>query len=206
MIWDVHNENFILDSTRIFMKAFHLLLFDGSLIFPECILIFDLILLLTIHIPWLYFISSTNLVMSIMALLFRWREEPIISFSGNFQRNNFNKIFQFLILLCSTLCIPLSVEYIECTEMVITEYLFFVLTVTLGGIFLCSANNLITIFVAPKCFSLCPYLLSGYTKKDVRSNEATMKYLLMGEASSSIVVHGFSWLYGSSGGRSSFKK
>nr|YP_009419101.1 NADH-plastoquinone oxidoreductase subunit 2 [Symplocos paniculata]YP_009419116.1 NADH-plastoquinone oxidoreductase subunit 2 [Symplocos paniculata]YP_009419623.1 NADH-plastoquinone oxidoreductase subunit 2 [Symplocos costaricana]YP_009419638.1 NADH-plastoquinone oxidoreductase subunit 2 [Symplocos costaricana]YP_009446309.1 NADH-plastoquinone oxidoreductase subunit 2 [Symplocos ovatilobata]YP_009446325.1 NADH-plastoquinone oxidoreductase subunit 2 [Symplocos ovatilobata]YP_010183632.1 NADH len=207
MIWHVQNENFILDSTRIFMKAFHLLLFDGSFIFPECILILGLILLLMIDstfdqkdIPWLYFISSTSLVMSITALLFRWREEPMISFSGNFQTNNFNEIFQFLILLCSTLCIPLSVEYVECTEMAITEFLLFVLTATLGGMFLCGANDLITIFVAPECFSLCSYLLSGYTKKDVRSNEATMKYLLMGGASSSILVHGFSWLYGSSGG------
>nr|YP_010158553.1 NADH-plastoquinone oxidoreductase subunit 2 [Xylia xylocarpa]YP_010158568.1 NADH-plastoquinone oxidoreductase subunit 2 [Xylia xylocarpa]QRG30680.1 NADH-plastoquinone oxidoreductase subunit 2 [Xylia xylocarpa]QRG30681.1 NADH-plastoquinone oxidoreductase subunit 2 [Xylia xylocarpa] len=207
MIWHVQNENLILDSTRIFMKAFHLLLFDGSFIFPECILIFGLILLLMIDstsdqkdIPWLYFISSTSLVMSITALLFRWREEPMISFSGNFQTNNFNEIFQFLILLCSTLCIPLSVEYIECTEMAITEFLLFILTATLGGMFLCGANDLITIFVAPECFSLCSYLLSGYTKKDVRSNEATTKYLLMGGASSSILVHGFSWLYGSSGG------
>nr|YP_010892128.1 NADH dehydrogenase subunit 2 [Ludwigia adscendens]YP_010892143.1 NADH dehydrogenase subunit 2 [Ludwigia adscendens]WJO89824.1 NADH dehydrogenase subunit 2 [Ludwigia adscendens]WJO89839.1 NADH dehydrogenase subunit 2 [Ludwigia adscendens]WMY92963.1 NADH-plastoquinone oxidoreductase subunit 2 [Ludwigia adscendens]WMY92979.1 NADH-plastoquinone oxidoreductase subunit 2 [Ludwigia adscendens] len=197
----------MLDSTRIFMKAFHLPLFDGSFIFPECILIFGLILLLMLDstsdqkdIPWLYFISSTSLVMSITALLFRWREEPMILFSGNFQTNNFNEIFQFLILLCSTLCIPLSVEYIECTEMAITEFLLFVLTATLGGMFLCGANDLITIFVAPECFSLCSYLLSGYTKKDVRSNEATMKYLLMGGASSSILVHGFSWLYGSSGG------
>nr|YP_009737903.1 NdhB [Fritillaria monantha]YP_009737919.1 NdhB [Fritillaria monantha]QIA91871.1 NdhB [Fritillaria monantha]QIA91887.1 NdhB [Fritillaria monantha] len=207
MIWHVQNENFILDSTRIFMKAFHLLLFHGSFIFPECILIFGLILLLMIDLtsdqkdrPWFYFISSTSLVISITALLFRWREEPIISFSGNFQTNNFNEIFQFLILLCSTLCIPLSVEYIECTEMAITEFLLFVLTATLGGMFLCGANDLITIFVAPECFSLCSYLLSGYTKRDVRSNEATTKYLLMGGASSSILVHGFSWLYGSSGG------
>nr|YP_009570065.1 NADH-plastoquinone oxidoreductase subunit 2 [Myricaria paniculata]YP_009570080.1 NADH-plastoquinone oxidoreductase subunit 2 [Myricaria paniculata]YP_010268415.1 NADH-plastoquinone oxidoreductase subunit 2 [Myricaria squamosa]YP_010268430.1 NADH-plastoquinone oxidoreductase subunit 2 [Myricaria squamosa]QBC68444.1 NADH-plastoquinone oxidoreductase subunit 2 [Myricaria paniculata]QBC68445.1 NADH-plastoquinone oxidoreductase subunit 2 [Myricaria paniculata]UIG86622.1 NADH-plastoquinone oxido len=207
MIWHVQNENFILDSTRIFMKAFHLLLFNGSFIFPECILIFGLILLLMIDSTsdekdrsWFYFISSTSLVMSITALLFRWREEPMISFSGNFQTNNFNQIFQFLILLCSTLCIPLSVEYIECTEMAITEFLLFVLTATLGGMFLCGANDLITIFVAPECFSLCSYLLSGYTKKDVRSNEATTKYLLMGGASSSILVHGFSWLYGSSGG------
>nr|YP_010374357.1 NADH-plastoquinone oxidoreductase subunit 2 [Nerine sarniensis]YP_010374371.1 NADH-plastoquinone oxidoreductase subunit 2 [Nerine sarniensis]QWW90069.1 NADH-plastoquinone oxidoreductase subunit 2 [Nerine sarniensis]QWW90083.1 NADH-plastoquinone oxidoreductase subunit 2 [Nerine sarniensis] len=207
MIWHVQNENFILDSTRIFMKAFHLLLFHGSFIFPECILIFGLILLLMIDStsdqkdrPWFYFISSTSLVMSITALLFRWKEEPIISFSGNFQTNNFNEIFQFIILLCSTLCIPLSVEYIECTEMAITEFLLFVLTATLGGMFLCGANDLITIFVAPECFSLCSYLLSGYTKRDVRSNEATTKYLLMGGASSSILVHGFSWLYGSSGG------
>ncbi|PWA71802.1 NADH:quinone oxidoreductase/Mrp antiporter, membrane subunit (chloroplast) [Artemisia annua] len=84
--------------------------------------------------------------------------------------------------------------------MAITEFLLFVLTATIGGMFLCGANDLITIFVAPECFSLCSYLLSGYTKKDVRSNEATMKYLLMGGASSSILVHGFSWLYGSSGG------
>ncbi|XP_048227296.1 NAD(P)H-quinone oxidoreductase subunit 2 B, chloroplastic-like [Ricinus communis] len=84
--------------------------------------------------------------------------------------------------------------------MAITEFLLFVLTATLGGMFLCGANNLITIFVAPECFSLCSYLLSGYTKKDVRSNEATMKYLLMGGASSSILVHAFSWLYGLSGG------
>nr|YP_009675849.1 NADH dehydrogenase subunit 2 [Anathallis obovata]QDE12586.1 NADH dehydrogenase subunit 2 [Anathallis obovata] len=165
MIWHVQNENFILDSTRIFMKAFHLLLFHGSFIFPECILIFGLILLLMIDStsdqkdrPWFYFISSTSLVMSITALFFRWREEPIISFSGNFQTNNFNEIFQFLILLCSTLCIPLSVEYIECTEMAITEFLLFVLTATLGGMFLCGANDLITIFVAPECFSLCSYL------------------------------------------------
>nr|YP_010043257.1 NADH dehydrogenase subunit 2 [Corydalis shensiana]YP_010043271.1 NADH dehydrogenase subunit 2 [Corydalis shensiana]YP_010473882.1 NADH dehydrogenase subunit 2 [Corydalis curviflora]YP_010473907.1 NADH dehydrogenase subunit 2 [Corydalis curviflora]YP_010474458.1 NADH dehydrogenase subunit 2 [Corydalis minutiflora]YP_010474483.1 NADH dehydrogenase subunit 2 [Corydalis minutiflora]YP_010474628.1 NADH dehydrogenase subunit 2 [Corydalis melanochlora]YP_010474653.1 NADH dehydrogenase subunit 2 len=207
MIWHVQNENFILDSTRIFMKAFQLLLFHGSFLVPECILIFGLILLLMIDStsdqkdrPWFYFISSTSLVMSITALLFRWREEPMIRFSGNFQTNNFNEIFQFLILLCSTLCIPLSVEYIECTEMAITEFLLFVVTATLGGMFLCGANDFITIFVALECFSLCSYLLSGYTKRDVRSNEATTKYLLMGGASSSILVHGFSWLYGSSGG------
>nr|YP_010392183.1 NADH-plastoquinone oxidoreductase subunit 2 [Wahlenbergia marginata]UPX07792.1 NADH-plastoquinone oxidoreductase subunit 2 [Wahlenbergia marginata] len=207
MIWHIQNENFILNFTRIFMKAFHFLLFDGSFIFPECILIFGLILLLMIDStsnqkdrPCFYFISSTSLLMSITALLFRWREEPMISFSGNLQTNNFNEIFEVLILLCSTLCIPLSVEYIECTKMAITEFLLFLLTATLGGMFLCGANDLITIFVAPECFSLCSYLLSGYTKKDVRSNEATMKYLLMGGASSSILIHGFSWLYGLSGG------
>lgn len=120
------------------MKVVHLLIFDGRFLFPELILILGLILLLMIdstldqkEISWFYFISSTSFVMSITALLFRWREEPMISFSGKFQTNNFNKIFQFLILVSSTLCIPLSVEYIECTEMVITEFLLFILTVTL---------------------------------------------------------------------------
>jgi NAD(P)H-quinone oxidoreductase subunit 2 len=100
----------------------------------------------------------------------------MISFSGNFQTNYLNEIFQFLNLLCSTLCIPLSVEYIEYTEIAIIELLLFVLTATLERMFLCGANDLITIYVALEYFNLCSYLLSGYTKKDVRSNEATTKY------------------------------
>lgn len=63
----------------------------------------------------------------------------------------------------------------------------------LNQMFLCGANDLITIFVAPKCSSLCSYLLSRYTKKDIWSNEATTKYLLMSGARSSFLVHGFFW-------------
>nr|BBF90984.1 NADH-plastoquinone oxidoreductase subunit 2 [Lepidothamnus intermedius] len=189
------------------MNEFHLLLFYGNSIFPECILILGLFILLIIDLisdqknkAWFYSIPLTSLILSIAILLSRWREEPIISFLGNFQTNNFNEIFQFLILLCSILCIPLSVEYILCTKLAVTEFLLFILTAALGGMFLCGANDLATIFVALESFSLCSYLLSGYTKRDVRSNEATMKYLLMGGASSSILVYGFSWLYGLSGG------
>nr|QYB21641.1 NADH-plastoquinone oxidoreductase subunit 2 [Halocarpus bidwillii] len=189
------------------MNEFHLLRFYANSIFPECILILGLFIVLIIDLisdqkkkAWFYLIPLTSLLLSIAILLSRWREEPIISFLGNFQMNNFNETFQFLILLCSTLCIPLSVEYIQCTQMPITEFLLFVLTAALAGMFLCGANDLATIFVALECFSLCCYLLSGYTKRDVRSNEATMKYLLMGGASSSILVYGFSWLYGLSGG------
>jgi NAD(P)H-quinone oxidoreductase subunit 2 len=45
------------------------------------------------------------------------------------------------------------------------EFIIFVLTTTIGGMFLCGANDLITIFIALECLSLCSYLLSGYTKK-----------------------------------------
>nr|YP_009240128.1 NADH-plastoquinone oxidoreductase subunit 2 [Sciadopitys verticillata]AMO00713.1 NADH-plastoquinone oxidoreductase subunit 2 [Sciadopitys verticillata]BAW34547.1 NADH-plastoquinone oxidoreductase subunit 2 [Sciadopitys verticillata]BCK60716.1 NADH-plastoquinone oxidoreductase subunit 2 [Sciadopitys verticillata] len=189
------------------MKEFHLLLFHGNSILPESILILGLFLLLIIDFiynkkekAWFYFISLTSLVLSITVLFFRWGEGPMISFLGNFQTNNFNEIFRFLILLCTILCIPLSVEYIHCTKMAITEFLLFILIAALGGMFLCGANDLVTIFVALECLSLCSYLLSGYSKRDVRSNEATMKYLLMGGASSSILVYGFSWIYGLSGG------
>ncbi|KAJ8441870.1 hypothetical protein Cgig2_034129 [Carnegiea gigantea] len=133
---------------------------------------FDLILHLRIdsnsarkYIIWLYFISSTSLLISI-TLLFRWRADPMISFSEISKHTISMKIFQFLILICSTVCLPLAIECIECTEMALTE------------------------------FFLYSYILSGYTKKDAQSNELIMKYLLMCEASFSILL----------GERLSFKK
>lgn len=185
----------------------------GNTILPESILIFGLIIILILDLilkkkntSLLYFISLISLLLSIIILLFQWEEKSIISFLGNFQTNSFNRIFRFFIALCSMLCIPLSFEYIKCTKMAITEFLIFILTATIGGMFLCGANDLITIFVALECLSLCSYLLSGYTKKDVRSNEAVMKYLLMGGTSSSILAYGFSWLYGSSGGETQLQR
>ena len=185
----------------------------GNTILPECILISGLIIILILDLilkkkntSLLYFISLISLLLSIIILLFQWEEKSIISFLGNFQTNSFNRIFRFFIALCSMLCIPLSVEYIKCTKMAITEFLIFILTATIGGMFLCGANDLITIFVALECLSLCSYLLSGYTKKDVRSNEAVMKYLLMGGTSSSILAYGFSWLYGLSGGETQLQR
>lgn len=187
--------------------------FYGSTILPECILIFFLIIILILNSileienkNLFFLISLLSLSISIAILLFQLQEKPIVSFSGNFQTDSFNKIFQIFIGLCSILCIPLSIDFIECTKLLITEFIIFILTATIGGMFLCGANDLITIFVSLECSSLCSYLLSGYTKKDVRSNEAVMKYLLIGGTSSSILAYGFSWLYGLSGGEFQLQK
>jgi NADH:ubiquinone oxidoreductase subunit 2 (subunit N) len=187
--------------------------FYGSTILPECILIFFLLIILILDLivvikkkDLFFFISLLGLLISIVILLFQLQEKPTISFLGNFQANNFNKIFRIFIALCSILCIPLSIDFIKCTKLSITEFFIFILTATIGGMFLCGANDLITIFVSLECLSLCSYLLSGYTKKDVRSNEAVMKYLLIGGTSSSILAYGFSWLYGLSGGEFQLQK
>nr|YP_009629048.1 NdhB [Lewinskya incana]QBX99194.1 NdhB [Lewinskya incana] len=192
---------------------FNFSFFYTSTILPECILLFFLIVILILDLileiknKYLFFyISLLSLSFSIVILLFQFQKEPTISFSGNFQDDSFSRILQIFIVLCSILCIPLSTDFIECTKLSITEFFVFILTATIGGMFLCSANDLVTIFVSLECLSLCSYLLSGYTKNDVRSNEAVMKYLLIGGTSSSFLIYGFSWLYGLSGGELQLQK
>jgi NAD(P)H-quinone oxidoreductase subunit 2 len=184
----------------------------GNAILPECIPIFGLLIIFLTDListkkntTIFYSISVISLFLSLITLIFQRETESISSFSGSFQIDNFNRIFQILIVLSSMICIPMAIEYTGCTGMPIPEFLIFLLAGTIGGMLLCGANDLITIFVSLECLSLCSYLLCSFTKKDIRSNEAGMKYLLIGGLSSSILLYGFSWLYGLSGGQTNIQ-
>lgn len=190
------------------MKELSSFLADWNLLLPEFSLIFGIIFFLVVDLLSIkkkkYLFSHTSLIILALAILIisiEWNENLMLAFGGTLQINNFNNIFRLFILICSFLCIPLSLEYIKYAKLPITEFLVFLFTATLGSMFLCSANDLLTIFIALECLSLSSYLLASYTKRDIRSNEATMKYLLMGGATSSILVYGFSLLYGLSGGK-----
>ena len=70
----------------------------------------------------------------------------------------------------------------------------------LGAMLLCGATDLVSIFVALETLSVSSYLLSGYMKRDARSSEAALKYLLVGSAAAAVFLYGTSLLYGVSGG------
>lgn len=177
-------------------------------ILPECVLILSLLTVLIVDVTtkkasWLSNIALTGLLSATTILLIQviQGQQLSTSFLGSFQVDGFSVAFRALICFASTLCIPLSTEYIRRSGMAMSEFLIFLLTATVGAMFVCGANDLVTIFVSLECLSLSSYLLAGYAKRDVRSNEAAMKYLLMGGVSSAILVYGFSWLYGLSGGK-----
>nr|YP_009690545.1 NADH-plastoquinone oxidoreductase subunit 2 [Lindsaea linearis]QEG57325.1 NADH-plastoquinone oxidoreductase subunit 2 [Lindsaea linearis] len=177
-------------------------------ILPECSLIFGLVLILGIDlldrqvdVILFYKISLIFLSISLIILICQWKFDSIQIVYENIQIINFTNIFRLSILVCSALSVSISVDYIRCTKTALAEFLSFTLAACSGGMFLCCANDLVTIYVALECLSLSSYLMSGYTKRDIRSNEATMKFFLMGGASSSFLLYGFSLLYSLSGGR-----
>jgi NAD(P)H-quinone oxidoreductase subunit 2 len=94
----------------------------------------------------------------------------------------------------------MSVRYVEQTGTSLAEFIAIMLTATLGGMFLSAANELVMIFVSLEMLSISFYLMTGYMKRDPRSNEAALKYLLIGASSSAIFLYGLSLLYGLSGG------
>nr|NP_848038.2 NADH dehydrogenase subunit 2 [Adiantum capillus-veneris]Q85FP1.2 RecName: Full=NAD(P)H-quinone oxidoreductase subunit 2, chloroplastic; AltName: Full=NAD(P)H dehydrogenase, subunit 2; AltName: Full=NADH-plastoquinone oxidoreductase subunit 2 [Adiantum capillus-veneris]AAP29370.2 NADH dehydrogenase subunit 2 [Adiantum capillus-veneris] len=174
-------------------------------ILPEIILILGLVAVVVIDLLskgkntfLLYKISMVTLLASAVILLWQW------GFFTAYERSHardFGNIFRFFLLICSLLSISSSVDYILCSKMSLAEFLLFKLAAGLGGMVLSCANDLVTIYVSLEFLALSSCFLSGYTKRDMRSNEATMKFLLMSGASSSLLLYGFSLLYGLSGGQ-----
>nr|YP_009427102.1 NADH-plastoquinone oxidoreductase subunit 2 [Matteuccia struthiopteris]ASU95869.1 NADH-plastoquinone oxidoreductase subunit 2 [Matteuccia struthiopteris] len=184
------------------------LLLGNPSILPERILIVGLVAVIVIDLSnrgrnttLLYRISLISMPTSVVASLCQWGIHSGSIASENYRISNFSYTFRFLILICSLLSVLLSVDYIRCSKTVLAEFLFFVLTAGSGGMVLRRANDLVTLYVALEFSSLSSRFLSGYTKRDIRSNEATTKFLLMGGASSSFLLYGFSPLYGISGGQ-----
>ncbi len=65
--------------------------------------------------------------------------------------------------------------------------------------FLATGTDLVTLFIGLELMALCFYIMVGFLRTDKRSNEAAMKYLLLGAFSSGFLVYGFSVLYGLAG-------
>ena len=157
---------------------------DALSILPEIIVTITLLVVVVLDIIFKdsSLLSNTSLLGlsgSLFVLLIQWNHPASTSFSGSIQLNVFNIAFCFVVVLSAILCIFLSTEYVIRSGMGLAEFLILILGSTLGGMFLCIANELITIFVAFECLGLSSYILAGYAKKDLRSNEAAIKYLLV---------------------------
>jgi NAD(P)H-quinone oxidoreductase subunit 2 len=149
---------------------------------------------------WTPYVAIAGLLVAVVNLYFQWFRPDPIAFLGSFNGDALSVVFRSIIALSAAITILMSIRYVEQSGTSLAEYLTILLTATLGGMFLCGADELVMIFVALETLSISSYLLTGYTKRDPRSNEAALKYLLIGASSSAIFLYGTSLLYGLSGG------
>ncbi|MCC0178670.1 NAD(P)H-quinone oxidoreductase subunit N [Waterburya agarophytonicola K14] len=149
---------------------------------------------------WLPYVAMFGLFNSIVALFFQWNNPNAIAFLGSFSGDNLSIVFRGIVVLSAMVTIPMSIRYIQQSGTSLAEFIAIMLTATTGGMFLCGANELTMVFISLEMLSISSYLMTGYMKRDPRSNEAALKYLLIGAASSAIFLYGMSLLYGLSGG------
>ncbi|MBI5815835.1 MAG: NADH-quinone oxidoreductase subunit N [Nitrospinae bacterium] len=121
------------------------------------------------------------------------------AFSGLYVVDNFSTFFKVVFLIGTGLSILLSVKYIKDEGIDSGEYYAMLLFATVGMFTLASAANLITVFMGVEVLSISLYVLAGYTRARETSNEASIKYFILGALSSGFLLYGIALVYGATG-------
>jgi len=118
---------------------------------------------------------------------------------GAYVVDNFALVLKALFLGTGFVVLLMSINYVEDGDYYEGEFYFLLLCSLLGMVVMSSSRDLITIFVALETLSIPAYMLAGWRKRDLRSNEASLKYYLLGVLASAIMLYGMSLIYGFTG-------
>ena len=192
---------------------------DLQLIAPELILttIACLALVMEVILPyklskWTAYFSLAGIALALISLAAQFK-----SIGGSFNLNalqgvtatdgfygmvhvdGFALVFRAIFLIAAALTIAISMRYLDIEREQHGEYYALILFATVGMMFLGSGYDLISLYIALELMAITFYVLVAFTKRQRRSNEAGMKYFLLGAFSSGILLYGMSLLYGIAG-------
>jgi NADH-quinone oxidoreductase subunit N len=120
-------------------------------------------------------------------------------FGGAYVVDVFALVMKALFLGIGYVILLMSTTYIEEGDYYEGEFAFLILCSLLGMVVMSSARDLISIFIALELLSIPGYLLAGWRKRDVKSNEASMKYYLLGVLATGVMLYGMSLIFGATG-------
>jgi len=123
----------------------------------------------------------------------------LTAFQGTLTVDGFSLFFNWIFVAASLLVAIVSWRYLEIEGEHHGEYYGLILLAQCGMYFLATGTDLITLFLGVELMALCFYVMVGFLRERKRSNEAAMKYLLLGAFSSGLMVYGFSVMYGLAG-------
>jgi NAD(P)H-quinone oxidoreductase subunit 2 len=185
---------------------------NAGVILPEGIVIVTLLVVLIGDLivgrtssRWTPYVAIAGLLAATGVLYFQWNSPQPLAFLNSFNGDNLSVVFRGMIAIAAATTILMSIRYVEQAGSALSEFITILLTATVGGMILSGAEELVSIFVALETLNIASYLMTGYMKRDPRSNEAALKYLLIGAASSAIFLYGVSLMYGLSGGETNLR-
>ena len=120
-------------------------------------------------------------------------------FGGAFVVDNFSLVVSGLFIVTGYAVVLLSTRYIDEGDYYEGEYYTLLLCSILGMVMIASSRDLVSLFIALELLSIPAYMLAAWRKRDLKSNEAGMKYFLLGVFASAVMLYGMSLLYGVTG-------
>jgi NADH-quinone oxidoreductase subunit N len=150
----------------------------------------------------LAFVSSLFLGVVILLAVQGFASGEVVEFNPARPMMQLDRLANFaiaVVALGALLSCWLSITYLEELRINHGEYYALVLLATSGMILLVSAVDLITVFLGIEALSIPIYVLAGFDRRHLRSNESALKYFLVGSFASAIMLYGMAFLYGATG-------
>ena len=144
-------------------------------------------------------VTIVGLLAALGAAVMQWNTSAVPVYNGMMLFNNFSVAFSVVSIVSTILILLLSKGYFEKISDHIAEYYAIILFSLAGIIVMVSYHNLTMLFIGIEIMSVSLYILAGIRKKDFASNEAALKYFLMGAFSTGFLLFGITLIYGSSG-------
>jgi NADH-quinone oxidoreductase subunit N len=184
----------------------------GQLIMPEVILTLFACaaLVLDVMLPrdrkrivaWLSLAGVGFAIVSLGMLYFAAGGSSLTARTGFFDMiviDSYAVVFKLIFLIGAGLSILLSIKYLDIEDEQRGEYYALILFAVVGMMFMASGIDLLSLFISLELMAISVYILVGFFKRDKRSNEASMKYFLLGAFSSGVLLYGISMIYGLTG-------
>jgi NADH-quinone oxidoreductase subunit N len=125
--------------------------------------------------------------------------QSLQGFGGSVTIDNFGIFFNWIFLAAALMVALVSYKYLEIAGEHHGEYYGLILFAQCGMYFLATGTDLVTLFIGLELMALTFYVMVGFLRREKRSNEAAIKYLLLGAFSTGFLAYGFSVLYGIAG-------
>lgn len=146
-------------------------------------------------------ISIVGLVLSGIVLYTMWTDGTPApnAWGGMIAHDNLRLSFSFVFLLVSALTVLISSVWVEREDVPVGEYHCLLLFATVGMLLMASGNDLVVLFLGLETSSIATYVMAGLRKSDLRSNESSMKYFILGSFASAFLLYGMALIYGATG-------
>ncbi len=151
---------------------------------------------------WTAFAGTLGLALAaipLVTLAFGGGPETRSMLGGAYVVDGFALVLKAVFIIGGYLVLLISVSYIESDRYYQGEYYLLMLISILGSLVMASSRDLITVFVGLELVTGPLFLLAGWRKGDARSNEASLKFFVLGVLSTAILLYGMSFLYGLTG-------
>jgi len=184
---------------------------DLALLLPELILVgtASVLILVPQRLQKLPLVAAATILAAVAAALASvWivSADPKIGFGGMFTVDRYSQFFKVLVASALTLASLLSVttrgpmgSQTHESSVRPAEYFGLLLLASTGMMFAASALDLLTLYLALELMTLCSYILVGITVDRPKSNEAAIKYFLLGSFASALFLYGLALAYGATG-------